>query len=84
MTATVEATEEAILNALTGATTVTGRDGFRAEAISIPRLRELLSAGATPGPNSPPSPRLSRRYLAFARPHGYSPGLSVRHPEGYG
>ncbi len=50
MTATVEATEEAILNALTGATTVTGRDGFRAEAISIPRLRELLSAGATPGP----------------------------------
>ena len=50
MTATVEATEEAILNALTGATTVTGRDGFRAEAIPIPRLRELLSAGATPGP----------------------------------
>ena len=31
------------LNALTGATTVTGRDGFRAEAISIPRLRALLS-----------------------------------------
>jgi D-aminopeptidase len=50
ITATVEATEEAILNALTGATTVTGRDGFRAEAISIPRLRELLSPGATPGP----------------------------------
>ncbi|HRC42435.1 MAG TPA: P1 family peptidase [Nitrospira sp.] len=50
MTATVEATEEAILNALTGATTVTGRDGFRAEAISIPRLRELLSPGATPKP----------------------------------
>ena len=43
ITATVEATEEAILNALTGATTVTGRDGFRAEAISIPRLRALLS-----------------------------------------
>lgn len=50
ITATVEATEEAILNALTGASTVTGRDGFRAEAISIPRLRELLSTGATPGP----------------------------------
>ena len=43
ITATVEATEEAILNALTGATTVTGRDGFRAKAISIPRLRALLS-----------------------------------------
>lgn len=43
LTATVEATEEAILNALTGATTVVGRDGHRAEAISIPRLRALLS-----------------------------------------
>ncbi|HMV56864.1 MAG TPA: P1 family peptidase, partial [Nitrospira sp.] len=43
ITATVEATEEAVLNALTGATTVTGRDGFRAEAISLPRLRTLLS-----------------------------------------
>lgn len=43
ITATVEATEEAILNALTGATTVIGRDGHRADAISIPRLRALLS-----------------------------------------
>ena len=49
ITATVEATEEAILNALTGATTVTGRDGFRAEAISIPRLRALLSPEVTTG-----------------------------------
>ena len=49
ITATVEATEEAILNALTGATTVTGRDGFRAEAISIFRLRALLSPDATGG-----------------------------------
>lgn len=48
ITATVEATEEAILNALTGATTVTGRDGFRADAISLPRLRELLSADTPP------------------------------------
>ncbi|MDR4474202.1 MAG: P1 family peptidase [Nitrospira sp.] len=46
ITATVEATEEAILNALTSATTVTGRDGFRAEAISIPRLRALLTPDA--------------------------------------
>ncbi len=49
ITATVEATEEAILNALTGATTITGRDGFRAEAISIPRLRTLLSPEVAPG-----------------------------------
>lgn len=39
---TVEATEEAILNALTMATTVVGRDGRRVEAISLPRLREIL------------------------------------------
>ena len=49
ITATVEATEEAILNALTGATTVVGRDGFRAEAISIPRLRSLLSSDVPTG-----------------------------------
>ena len=49
ITATVEATEEAVLNALTGATTVIGRDGFRAEAISIARLRALLSADVTSG-----------------------------------
>ncbi|MBS0169225.1 MAG: P1 family peptidase [Nitrospira sp.] len=49
ITATVEATEEAVLNALTGATTVTGRDGFRAEAISLPRLRALLSSEAPRG-----------------------------------
>jgi D-aminopeptidase len=42
ITATVEATEEAILNALTMATTVLGRDGYRAEAISLTRLRTLL------------------------------------------
>ena len=42
--ATVEATEEAILNALLQATTVTGRDGRRFEAISIDRLRSILAA----------------------------------------
>lgn len=50
ITATVEATEEAVLNALTGATTVVGRDGFKAEAISIPRLRALLSSSPEPTP----------------------------------
>jgi D-aminopeptidase len=41
--ATVEATEEAILNALTMATTVVGRDGHRVEAISPARLREIFT-----------------------------------------
>lgn len=44
-TAVAEATEEAILNALTMATTVTGRDGHRAEAISLTRLRALVAGG---------------------------------------
>lgn len=43
LTATVEATEEAILNALTMATTVTGRDNQRIEAIDLDRLKTLLS-----------------------------------------
>ena len=48
ITATVEATEEAILNALTMATTVTGRDYRRIEAISIARLRALIEHRDTP------------------------------------
>jgi len=43
LSATVEATEEAILNALTMARTTVGRDGHRVEAISLTRLRALLS-----------------------------------------
>lgn len=43
ITATVEATEEAILNALTMATTVVGRDGHRVEAIDLDRLKALVS-----------------------------------------
>jgi D-aminopeptidase len=42
ITATVEATEEAILNALTMATTVVGRDGHRVEAIDLTSLRAIL------------------------------------------
>ncbi|THJ21095.1 MAG: P1 family peptidase [Nitrospira sp. CG24E] len=42
ITATVEATEEAILNALTMATTVVGRDGYRAEAISLAKLQTIF------------------------------------------
>ncbi len=45
LSATVEATEEAILNALTMARTTVGRDGHRAEAISLTKLRALLAAG---------------------------------------
>jgi len=41
--ATVEATEEAILNALLQATTVTGRDERRYEAISIEQVRNILA-----------------------------------------
>lgn len=43
LSATVEATEEAILNALTMARTTVGRDSHRAEAISLTKLRALLS-----------------------------------------
>jgi D-aminopeptidase len=42
LSATVEATEEAILNALTMATSIEGRDRHRIEAISLARLRALL------------------------------------------
>jgi D-aminopeptidase len=41
-TATVEATNEAILNALTMATTVVGRDDHKAEAIDLARIRDIL------------------------------------------
>jgi D-aminopeptidase len=42
-TATAEATEEAIVNALTMATTLVGRDRHRVEAISLSTLKALLS-----------------------------------------
>ena len=41
--AVVEATEEAIYNALLRATTVTGRDGHCVEALPIDRTLEILS-----------------------------------------
>ena len=43
ITATAEASEEAVLNALTMASTVIGRDGHRAEAIDLSRLKALIS-----------------------------------------
>ncbi len=42
--ATAEATEEAILNALTMATSVVGRDGHRSEAIDLDRVKAWLPA----------------------------------------
>lgn len=42
-TATVEATEEAILNALAMATTMVGRDDHRVEAIALSKLTALLT-----------------------------------------
>ena len=43
ISATVEATEEAVLNALTMATTMVGRDGHRVEAIDLHRVKALVS-----------------------------------------
>ncbi len=42
--ATVDATEEAIINAMVAAETMIGRDGNRSEAIPHDRLREILRA----------------------------------------
>ena len=40
--ATVQATEEAIVNALVAGETMTGIDGHRVDALSHDRLREIL------------------------------------------
>jgi D-aminopeptidase len=53
--ATVEATEEAVVNALLAATTTTGRAGHVAHAVPHDRLRALL-ADRTNSPDSPGSP----------------------------
>ena len=42
--ATIEATEEAIINAMVAAPTVTGRDGITAHALPHDRLREVMAA----------------------------------------
>ena len=42
--ATIESTEEAIVNAMIAAPTVTGRDGITAHALPHDRLREVMSA----------------------------------------
>ena len=40
--ATVQATEEAVVNAMTGARTMVGRDGYTVEALPHDKLREVL------------------------------------------
>ena len=50
LAATVEATEEAIINALVAATTVVGRDGRRAEAIEHEQLKRLLQVKSKSDP----------------------------------
>ena len=47
--ATVEATEEAIINALFQATTMVGRDGHVREALPIPRVMEIMRAAGRVG-----------------------------------
>ncbi len=46
--ATIEATEEAILNALVGAVTMTGRDGITAHALPHDRLLETMARFGRP------------------------------------
>ena len=55
--ATIEATEEAIVNALVAAETMTGADGVVAHALPHDRLREMW-ARHTPSaaPDAPPAP----------------------------
>ena len=48
ISATIETAEEAILNAITMATTVVGRDDQRVDAISLPRLRSILDRHRKP------------------------------------
>jgi D-aminopeptidase len=42
--ATIESTEEAIVNAMIAAPTVTGRDGITAHRLPHDRLREVMAA----------------------------------------
>jgi len=51
----IEATEEAILNALVAAETMTGRDGITAHALPQDRLVETMTRFGR-GPRQPPSP----------------------------
>jgi D-aminopeptidase len=47
--AVIEATEEAILNALCAAETMTGRDGVTAHALPVERVSDLLARRGASG-----------------------------------
>ena len=51
--AAIESTEEAIVNALVAATTMTGRDGITAHALPTDRLREVMAANGRGATGSP-------------------------------
>jgi D-aminopeptidase len=53
--ATIEATEEAILNALVAAETMTGRDGITAHALPHDRLLEAMTRFGRPARPAPPA-----------------------------
>jgi D-aminopeptidase len=54
---TIEATEEAIVNVLTAATTLTGRNGLTAHALDHGLFRQAL---AHPTPHQLPQPQETR------------------------
>ena len=71
--AAIEATEEAIVNALVAATTVVGRDGITAHALPHDRLREVMAGRAVDErPARRPTPTL-RAVTADPRPPTTSP-----------
>ena len=56
---TIEATEEAILNALVAAETLTGRDGITARALPHDRLLETMARFGRPATSTGPGPTRS-------------------------
>jgi D-aminopeptidase len=65
--ATVQATEEAILNAMLAAETMTGADGTRAYALPVERLRAAMAKYGRPVRYHPCSPQLAPSQLFHSR-----------------
>lgn len=66
--ATIEATEESILNALTMAQPMEGIDGHYAPALPLDEVREILARYHAPRPPQVPAPPLRSAYDASATP----------------
>ena len=80
--AAIEATEEAIVNALVAATTMIGRDGITAHALPHDRLLEVMARGRT---DSEPAATdrgsgAAARVQATATGAGFSIGTPIRLP----